>query len=476
MLAAGPTDGPCAGGGGNAPAPGRPNGWPVVLGDLGVFPRIGLDGMSYLVEDMKLTAIDATGHEPAGWPIKLSFDPVDSSGYAPTDAEIGPDGTVYVAGGDRIEAFHPDGTPVSGWPYRARSIPYSGFVPAVLPVAEGVYTDANAGELTLLGKDGTPRPGWPVSLPGPSGPADPADRLLVGPDGTLYVEDHAADAIYAYGADGTLKPGWPLLGWSEITFDPSGRVYVWKHLLAASKGARYPGPAIETQIAAVDSAGRLYPGWPLKLDGPVSSPAFGPDGTVYATRGTSYGPGSPQGSGTSATLLAFDQAGNAKPGWPVSLPAAYWVLGSSPGVSQVSSDPPAVAPNGSVYVIAVKGAATASAENVVFAVLQSGSPAPGWPRSLGAGQLSNVLSDPTGSGWLTAGNVISLVSDNRILGLRPDGTLAPGWPLSRPCGAATQWVERTPDGGLLVLWNAGAKPYDGTLAVRYRADGSVVSR
>jgi hypothetical protein len=440
---------------------------------MGQFPRIGLDGMSYVVEDMKLTAIDATGHEPAGWPVKLNIPALDSSGYAPTDVEVGPDGTVYVAAGDMIQAFRPDGTTASGWPYRARSIPYSGFLPAVLPVAEGLYTDANAGEIVLLGKDGVPRPGWPVSMPGASGAANASVQLRTGPDGTLYLEDFTADAIYAYGSNGTLKPGWPLLGWSEMTFDPSGRIYVWKQLFEASPGARYSGPAIETDIAAVDSAGRLYPGWPLKLDGTVSSPAFGPDGTVYATRGTSYGPGSPQATGTSATLLAFDQAGNARPGWLVSLPTGYWVLGSEPGVYQAASDPPAIGPDGSAYVIAVKDAATGSGDNVVFAVLPNGRPAPGWPRGLGAAQLSNAIADPTGSGWLTAGNVIHLISDNRILGLQSDGTVASGWPLGRPCGAAPQWVEPTSDGGLLVLWNAGAKPYDGTLEMRYRADGSV---
>ena len=477
-LTAGRTDAPCAGGGGNAPAPGRPNGWPVILGEMGQFPRIGLDGMSYVVEDMKLTAIDATGREPAGWPVKLNIDPVTDRGYAPTDVEIGSDGTIYVAGGDRIQAFHPDATPVSGWPYRTRGFPYSGFVPAVLPVAEGVYTDANAGEVVLLGRDGAPRPGWPVPLPGASGAANASTRLLLGPDGTLYIDDLTADAIYAYGSDGNLKLGWPLLGWSEMTFDPSGRMYVWKHRSEAPAGTRYSaggysGPAIETDIAGVDSAGRLYPGWPLKLNGPVSQPAFGPDGTVYATRGTSYGPSSPQTTGTSATLLAFDQAGNVRPGWPVSLPAGYWVLGSEPGISQAASDPPAIAPNGSVYVIAVKDAATGSGDNVVFAVLPNGRPAPGWPRGLGAAQLSNVVFDQTGYGWLATGTFIYLVSDNRILGLQSDGTLASGWPLSRPCGAAPQWVRQTPDGGLLVLWNAGAKPYDGTLEMRYRADGSV---
>jgi hypothetical protein len=440
---------------------------------MGQLPRIGLDGVAYVVEDMELTAIDATGHEPAGWPVKLNIDPVTDRGYAPTDVEIGSDGTIYVAGGDRIQAFHPDATPVSGWPYRARGIPYSGFVPALLPVAEGVYTDVNAGELTLLGKDGVARPGWPVPLPGASGAANASVQLRTGPDGTLYLEYLAADAIYAYGSDGTLKPGWPLLGWSSMTFDPSGRMYVWKHLFDAAPGAIYPGPAIETDIAAVDSAGRLYPGWPLKLNGPVSSPAFGPDGTVYATRGTSYGPASPQATGTSATLLAFDQAGNVRPGWPVSLPAGYSVLGSEPPIYQAAPDPPAIGPDGTAYVIAVKDPATGSGDNVVFAVLPNGRPAPGWPRGLGAAQLSNSLFNPAGYGWLTAGNVIHLISDNRILGLQSDGTVASGWPLSRPCGAGPQWVEPTPDGGLLVLWNAGAKPYDGNLEIRYRADGSV---
>jgi hypothetical protein len=100
---------------------------------------------------------------------------------------------------------------------------------------------------------------------------------------------------------------------------------------------------------------------------------------------------------------------------------------------------------------------------------------PGWPRSIGKGQLSNVFADPGGSGWLTAGSGIYLISDNRILKLQSDGTLAPGWPIGRPCGAAPAAVEQMPDGGVLVLWNDGDKPSGGVLEVQYRPDGSVAA-
>jgi hypothetical protein len=422
---------------------------------------------------MSLTAVDPTGHEPSGWPIKLNFAPVDSSGYAPSDVEVGPDGTIYVTAADTIEAFHPDGKPVTGWPYRASRIPYPAWVAAMLPVAQGIYTNINAGELVLLGKNGAPVPGWPVSLSDASADGASPGQLIAGSDGTLYVEDVTTDTIYAYGPDGAPRPGWPLHGWSSMTFDTSGRIYVWKHRFAVS-GARYSGPAIETQIGAVDAAGRFYPGWPVKLDGPASSPTFGPDGTVYMTRGTSYGPGS-QGSSPSATILALDRAGNARPGWPRSLPTGYWVLGSLPAVAQAASDPPVVAADGSVYVIAASGNSTGLGSTAVFALQPGGGPMPGWPRSIGMGQLSNVFADPVGSGWLTAGSGIYLISDKRVLKLQTDGTLAPGWPIGRPCGAAPVAVEQMPDGGVLVLWNAGDKPSGGVLEVRYRPDGSVAA-
>lgn len=250
-------------------------------------------------------------------------------------------------------------------------------------------------------------------------------------------------------------------------------MYVWKHSFAASNGARYSGPAVETQMGAVDATGRFYPGWPMKFGGPASPPAFGPDGTVYVTRGTSYGPGYPKESGNSATILAFDRTGNAKPGWPVSLPTGYWVLGSEPAVSQAASDPPVVASDGFVYAIAAADSSSAAGNQALFAFLPNGRPTPGWPRVIGDGQLSNVLADPAGSGWLAAGSGIYLIVDNRIVALQSDATVAPGWPLSRPCGAAPQFVEPTADGGLLVVWNAGTKPYDGSVEIRYRADGSV---
>jgi hypothetical protein len=475
IPAASPTESSCDKGPSQPPKPGVPNGWPVMLGDVNELPRIGPDGTSYLVQDLSLVALDATGREPAGWPVKLRIAPIDSTGYAPTDVEVGPDGTVYVTGGDTIEAFHPNGTRVAGWPYRASRILYPAAVATLLPVAQGLYTNINPGQAVLLGMDGVPRPGWPVSLPS-AADGSPSASLLIGPDGTLYGEDQTADTIYAYGSDGALKPGWPLQGWAAMTFDPSGRIYVWKHRFAPSNGARYSGPAIETQIGALDATGRFYPGWPMKFDGPASQPTFGPDGTVYVTRGTSYGPGNPKGSGTSATILAFDRTGNPRPGWPVSLPAGYWALGSYPAVSQVASDPPVITPDGSVYVIAAAADPSgAPPSHAIFAFLPGGRPAPGWPRAIGVGQLSNVMADAAGSGWLMAGSagMLYLTSDNRILKLQSDGALAPGWPLSRPCGASPQSVGQTSDGGLLVLWNAGAKPFDGTLEIRYRPDGSV---
>jgi hypothetical protein len=430
-------------------------------------PQFGPQGTSYVVQDMELTAIDATGHEPPGWPVRLGIKALSSDGYAPTTVAVGPDGTVYVAGADVIEAFHADGSRVYGWPKHSNRPSGSGFVATVLPVADGVYSDIDVGQLTLLGKDGAPRPGWPVPLPIAHVDAGPSARLWTGPDGTLYVQDYTADAIWAYSSNGAIEPGWPLHGWSSMAFDPGGRIYVWKHVLDLSRGARNP-PVTETQIAAVDSSGRFYPGWPLRLAGAVSSPAFGSDGTVYATRGGPYGPGLPDGSDASAKLVALDRNGNAVPGWPVSLPNGYWVRGS-----RSVSDPPSIATNGSVYVLAATYDALGDQTDAVFAVLPDGRPAPGWPRAVDGSSLSNALSDGAGSGWLGAGSLVHLISDNRILGLKPDGTEASGWPLTRPCGAAPESVRSTPDGGLLVIWNAGSKPYLGALAIRYLADGSI---
>lgn len=305
--------------------PGRPNGWPVMLGDWAQFPVFGPDGTMYQVQDMKLVAIDATGHEPAGWPMPLSIPPVSDNGYAPTDVSIGPDGTVYVMGGNLIYAFHPDGTQVSGWPYRA---PVNSECPActaaLLPVAQGLYTDIDPGQIALLGTNGVPLPGWPVPLPKVSDPS--YVELWSGPDETLYVEDQHSDTIYAFGSDGAAKPGWPLQGWSGMTFDPGGRIYVWKYKFGAPPGARYSGPAIETQIGALDPAGHFYTGWPMTFNGPVAQPVFAPDGTVYMTRGTSYGPGSATPPSPGGTILAFDPNGKPKPGWPVSLPAGTGLL------------------------------------------------------------------------------------------------------------------------------------------------------
>jgi hypothetical protein len=461
---------------GPTPQPGRPSGWPVMLGDWAQVPVFGPSGTMYQVQDMKLVAIDATGHEPAGWPMPLSVPPVSDNGYAPTYVSVGPDGTVYVTGGNLIYAFHPDGTQVKGWPYRAPvNSECLACTAALVPVAQGLYTNIDPGKIELLGPSGVQLPGWPVSLPNVSDSSNL--QLWVGPDGTLYSEDRLAGTIYAYGADGAAKPGWPLQGWSGMTFDPSGRIYVWKYKFGAPPGARYSGPAIQTKIGALDPAGRFYTGWPMTFDGPVAQPVFAPDGTVYMTRGTSYGPGSATPPGPGGTILAFDPFGKPKPGWPASLPAGYWAVGSLPGVSQVSSDPPTIATDGTVYVMATPSDETPPANAIIEAFNPQGQLLAGWPRAIPFDQLSNAQAGGAGSGWLMAGQggTVYLISDNRILALRSGGPVTRGWPLARPCGQAPSLVEPSPDGGLLVIWDLGAKPYQGAMAIRYRPDGSIAN-
>lgn len=458
----------------STPQPGRPDGWPVMLGDWAQFPVFGPDGTMYQVVDMKLVAIDATGHEPAGWPNALSIPPVSENGYAPTDVAIGPDGTVYVTGGNLIYAFHPDGTQVGGWPYRAPvNSECLACTASLLPVAQGLYTNIDPGKIALLGTNGVPMPGWPLSLPNVSDPS--SLELWTGPDGTLYVENRAASTIYAYDSDGALKPGWPLQGWSGMTFDPSGRIYVWKYKFGAPPGARYSGPAIETRIGALDPTGHYYSGWPMTFEGPVSQPVFAADGTVYMTRGTSYGPGSATPPSPGGTILAFDPNGKPKAGWPAYLPEGYWAMGSVPGVSQASSDPPTIGTDGTVYIIANPSDATPPTSAIIEAFNPLGELLPGWPRAVSSDQLSNAQAGGAGSGWLMAGQggTVYVISDNRIVALRSDGPITQGWPLGRPCGQAPSLVEPAPDGGLLVIWNVGAKPYDGNMAIRYRPDGSV---
>ena len=364
---------------------------------------------------------------------------------------FGSDGAVYAWDDSTVIAYRRDGTRPAGWPYHAAA------VEDVMPVPQGVYVECGAGGSAMGGDES-----HVMTLIGTAGAAHSTWRLrgeiaAVGPDGTLYT--HQGDTVLAYGSDGAVKPGWPATGWSNVSVDASGRVYLswWKFRATTGISMEGPGEALETRIAAVDQNGRPYAGWPITIEGAASEPVFGPDGTLYMTRETRA-----SGSGTATdSVLALDADGKPKPGWPISLPAQDFLL--SEGISASAPDPPQVGSDGTVYFGA--GASGPGASGILEAVGPSGRPEPGFPYSIDWGSTTNLSSgaDSAGSRLVAPGSCSPPVATAFAIG---SGGKAPsGWPVKAPAHTIIMAADPEPNRGLLVP-GTSEQPRHGSICLR----------
>jgi hypothetical protein len=391
------------------------------------------DSTSYFIEGDYLVAVDGSGHERSGWPQPLGF-----GADLNTPMAFGSDGTVYAWDGSTVVAYRADGTRPAGWPYHTTA------VEDVLPVPQGVYVESEpsgsavCGDeshvMTLIGTAGMVQSTWTIQ----------GEIAAVGPDGTLYTRQ--GDSILAYGSDGAVKPGWPATGWSNVSVDSSGRVYLswWKFRDITGFSMEGPGPALETRIAAVDQNGRPYAGWPITIEGAASEPAFGPDGTVYMTREV-YASGSDIATDS---VLALDAYGKPKSGWPFSLPEGNALLGQAT-IAGPAPDPPQVGSDGTVYFGA--WASDPGSSGILEAVDPSGRPEPGFPSSIDWESTSNLFFGP-GSGWFAVGRtgLVFTTDDYSVLAIGSDGKAASGWPVKTPAHTIIMAADPEPDGGLLV--------------------------
>jgi hypothetical protein len=404
--------------------------------------RLAPDGIAYFVQGDYLVAVDSAGSELPGWPRPLGFRADDR-----TRIDLGPDGTAYAWSGGTLAAFPAHGSR-PGWTF-------DGDVANVVPVPQGVFVESTTSgsaacgdersTMTLLGSGGEVQSTWTLQ----------GKILAVGPDGTIYAGQ--GDSILAYDGGGAIKPGWPVNGWTDLTLDSSGRVYLWwwkfREMPAISMNG--PGNALETRIVAVDSNGHASPGWPITIEGAASEPAFGPDGSVYVTREV-YTSGVP--GGLRDTVMGFDANGKSKAGWPVSMPAGYWILRSGAGGAAPSPDPPQIGPDGTVYLVAADMSQCCA--GVVEAFDPSGRTRSGWPYTLADWQtMSNLFTSDHGSGFFAVGRTgLVFMSDGySILAVGLDGKLASGWPVKAPSNtiAPIMGLDCENDGGLLVQWLNG---------------------
>lgn len=366
-------------------------------------PAVGPDGSVYIGEcgapevGCVLHRLDAEGRELPGWPFEIpsAFACEAGGPSCGFGVDIGSDGGVYLdthyrqTGGLDLIAVDPVGKMKPGWPvaledhdgwWDHQQLSPDGTVfilwrPVGSPTIDEFsrMTD-NAVELWAFAPDGSPRPGWPVSMPD-------IGRYLLGPQGTVVVwslVDRVGDlcptprrtVFTVLGSDGRTLPGWPRgsKGWaSEPVVDAEGTVYyvtaqgnVYAHDRAGEIKAGWPaavpgafsgcgttGPylapdgtiyVLGNEVTARSPDGRSRPGWPYRpagqLYGPCLDsecygphpvePAFGLDGTIYLVVFHT------DPAGVRAEVVALDRQGQLKPGWPYRLPFDPSIAGVGP--------------------------------------------------------------------------------------------------------------------------------------------------
>jgi len=300
-------DGTVYAGRGYSPAYGESEGFP---GGLAAFSPDGRKKWEFEVE-LPAEAMDPL-HERAG---VLS---------APT---IGPGGTIYVTAGRKLYALSSDGK--KKWDFKTGTpSPDSAanMTPAWLSCSPALADDGTiyftSGEGRLYAVDPRGRKKWHFSTRGTS-----LSSPAVAPDGTVIF---TSDACYAVRADGTQRwrfresGGTPVIGADGTTYIAgSGRVFAIdvegrrKWTFVYDKGRWWVKPEWRAR------------GVPSMPNPPLLGVAIAPDRTVLVS--------------VAGRLVALDPDGRKK--WE----AGRMVQASRYDVSGITSDPPPVAGDGTVY-------------------------------------------------------------------------------------------------------------------------------
>ncbi len=376
-------------------------GWPVDVPGGAEGLAVAPDGTAYVIErtaagGARVVTLDLEGRERLGWPVPLDGG-LSCGGVScgPVGALVATDGTFYAqvatsaAANAPIEivALGPDGSIRPGWPVR---VPGEAFAlgPGGLVYAWGVETNGVPlpsttplrilrSTYTILGPDGRPRPGWPVTIQGPAAP--PA----IAPDGSILVtvggEPGQAQRVEAIGTDGKVRTGWP------YTL-PSG-VEAWSYGIGEGNPPR------------------------------LSPPWLGPDGTAYVAVDH-------RGDVGSQGVIALAPDGTVRPGWPVWLPAGTQLQVQAALTTGGGGNlrAPAFAADGTIYVPVVR-----DNHGAVLAIGPDGGSRAGWPF-VTSGQFQLVV------GLLTGGDgtlYVATLSESgatemaRLYSVRPDGRPSP---------------------------------------------------
>ena len=365
----------------------------------------------------------------------------------------GPDAGLFAAistqKGTVLASLDAKGRVRSGWPVLLKKAtgctldadPTDGSVRAVCTVEEAGPLRAFA-----LGASGRLMTGWPVELPAGGIPSWRSDAARV-VDGDLFVVlthpsgDAQAATLVRVSRDGSFRVGVSLRDGHLVgccaAVGPDGTAY-----LVAYVGGGQPGEAWQTMLSGLSLDG-LPPGYPLKIDGSASVPAFGADGRIYiAVDRADYTAASVD---SSSQVMAMDPDGRIADGWPVELPIDTG-FGDSEGIG--APLPPLVAPDGSVTVVSGGPDGT-----IAYTLDPAGEVRAGWPFTSGSRVVAHstgVGGCPSGCGmcglpWAgsppqvgrdgtlyvaqsTQGDIFA--SGNRIVAVAPYGAPKAGWPVT----------------------------------------------
>jgi len=357
----------------------------------------------------------------------------------PSTEEDPPFGTV-------VALLDPSGQVARGWPIR--------LVDALICSPPLVATDGSvrivcetgdeSGRALAFDATGRMLPGWPVVIEGwgswGGGQRVIGDRLVVVGHGSYESVDSvtgwANEAwLITVDADATVSIGARLRANGPWSIGPDATAYGVSHPNPWAEG---PSPPQVSVITAFDLAGPR-PGWPARVDGVASAPAFGPEGQLYLTVG-SY-------TKAASRTVVLDRDGQIVPGGSRELPIATAAAIESEGTWTPSS--PLVAADGTAFVSggpASDSRWNAPGDTTVFALDSSGRVMRGWPQipcwpPVGEGWLDAVAS-ALGPGKVVyslcaapdAGSSVEPTTGGSIVATGPDGRVRPGWPLvlSRP--------------------------------------------
>lgn len=341
-----------------------------------------------------------------------------------------PEMEVLFGVGTQIVALKTDGTPVPGWPvslsYYIWGSPAIGDITGdgnmEIVATSRQHTHGNAGALYAFNQDGTLVSGFPVTQSG-GGTMNACLADITG-DGVfeilVNVRNHPEGWVYVYDGTGQVVPGWPQAldtfpGAGISSGDINGNGF--NEVIALSYQSLF----------VFDNLGNLLEGFPLSFPGVTfsySSPVlvdFDGDGNREIVFGGCTDSG--------GQVFVVNHDGTMRPGWPQN--TGNWIF-ATVSIADI---------NGSGELDVIVGDQVGSAEpaNFIYAWDKDGSTITGFPAG-----PTNAIYTQIGIADITGDGNVNLVIDSNLFGYgydcyNHDGTHNEDWPL--PCG--TDWSSVT---------------------------------